>query len=103
MPNVCRGCRIPWRSSLQLSFVSVHQLGTSETDDIFPFHTDTDECAENTDGCEQMCTDTDGSFECFCEDGFRLHSDERSCEGVFPLLNLLEFVHKFTVVSISCT
>ena len=42
---------------------------------------DIDECAENSDGCEQMCTDTDGSFECSCRDGFRLGSDGRSCDG----------------------
>ena len=45
-----------------------------------PF-TDADECTENTDGCEQMCTDTDGSFECSCRAGFRLGSNRMSCDG----------------------
>ena len=49
---------------------------------LFPFtFSDIDECAENTAGCGQMCTDTDGSFECSCKDGFRLASDKRNCDG----------------------
>ena len=48
---------------------------------LYTFHADIDECAENTDGCEQMCTDTDGSFECSCGDGFSVSSDGKSCDG----------------------
>ena len=41
---------------------------------------DINECAESA-GCEEMCTDTDGSFECSCRDGYRLGSDGKSCDG----------------------
>ena len=46
------------------------------------FFADVDECAGNRGGCQQICTNTDGSFVCSCRDGFRLASDGRSCEGV---------------------
>ena len=50
--------------------------------------TDIDECTENSDGCEHQCTDTDGSFECSCRDGFRLGSDGRSCDGKWTAMKL---------------
>ena len=59
---------------------------------IFVHSSDINECAENSDGCEQMCTDTDGSFVCSCRDGFRLGSDRRSCDGECALFNLLRRV-----------
>ena len=42
---------------------------------------DIDECAESSVVCEQVCTDTDGSFQCSCRNGFRLGSNGRSCDG----------------------
>lgn len=42
---------------------------------------DIDECAENTDGCAQLCTNTVGSFTCGCRTGYDLSSDGRTCQG----------------------
>ena len=42
---------------------------------------DIDECAENSDGCAQNCTDTDGSYTCSCEVGYDLAYDGRGCNG----------------------
>ena len=42
---------------------------------------DIDECMANTDGCEQGCTNTDGSFMCTCDSGFTLDSNARTCSG----------------------
>ena len=38
----------------------------------FCFHTDIDECVEESDNCDDnaICTNTDGSFTCECESGF---------------------------------
>ena len=39
-----------------------------------------DECLANTaDGCDQLCTNTIGSFRCSCINGYTLSSDGRSC------------------------
>ena len=43
--------------------------------------TDVDECQSDTDGCQHNCTNTDGSYECYCLDGYRLDTDNHSCTG----------------------
>ncbi|TRY64913.1 hypothetical protein DNTS_024602 [Danionella cerebrum] len=40
--------------------------------------TDVDECKE-VHGCSQKCVNTPGSFECLCEEGFRLDEDRKKC------------------------
>ena len=40
---------------------------------------DVDECLLTP--CEQLCNDTEGSFTCSCEDGYRLNDDGRTCDG----------------------
>ena len=42
---------------------------------------DIDECAANTDGCEQVCLDTPGSYTCSCQPGYILNRDSRTCTG----------------------
>ena len=44
--------------------------------------TDINECAELTDGCAQICVDTDGSYHCSCDSGYSLSSDNFGCNGV---------------------
>ncbi len=44
-------------------------------------YTDVDECAEDTDGCEQTCTNNNGSFLCSCNTGFTLTFDNLGCDG----------------------
>lgn len=41
--------------------------------------TDVDECLNTP--CGQLCTNTDGSFECSCMSGYKLQEDRRTCEG----------------------
>ena len=40
---------------------------------------DINECAGDIDDCDQICTNTNGSFQCSCNSGYNLSSDERSC------------------------
>uniref|UniRef100_A0A1B0G546 Metalloendopeptidase n=1 Tax=Glossina morsitans morsitans TaxID=37546 RepID=A0A1B0G546_GLOMM len=40
---------------------------------------DNDECSNRNGGCEHMCQNTFGSFECLCRDGFILHGNGRNC------------------------
>ena len=48
---------------------------------MLPFSpTDVDECAEGTDNCQQVCTNTHGSFRCSCNTGLSLQSDGHSCQ-----------------------
>ena len=49
---------------------------------LYPFlSVEVNECLDNNGGCDDTCTNTDGSFECSCPPGFRLASDERTCNG----------------------
>ncbi len=42
---------------------------------------DIDECQLLNGGCEQNCTNLDGSYECSCYDGFTLDAATNSCTG----------------------
>ena len=42
---------------------------------------DVDECLTAS-TCEQICTNTDGSFVCGCFAGYRLMADTGNCEGI---------------------
>lgn len=48
---------------------------------LSPSLKDIDECELHNGGCEHFCKNTIGSFECNCRKGFKLLSDERSCQG----------------------
>ena len=40
-----------------------------------------DECQRLLDNCQQECINTEGSFNCSCNEGFELQDDEHTCEG----------------------
>ena len=40
---------------------------------------DTDECKKNLSNCNQFCTNTLGSYFCFCERGYELDTDNHTC------------------------
>ena len=43
---------------------------------------DINECAEESDGCAHLCTNTISSYYCTCyNDGYALQSDEHDCQG----------------------
>ena len=44
-------------------------------------HTDFDECQNMNGLCEQICHNTNGSYECTCRSGFELLGNGHSCEG----------------------
>ena len=44
---------------------------------------DVNECAEGSSGCEQSCTNTEGSFQCECNAGYMLAGNGLSCIGTF--------------------
>ncbi|ELU10986.1 hypothetical protein CAPTEDRAFT_120580, partial [Capitella teleta] len=49
---------------------------------------DTNECDTDNGGCEQTCTDSEGSFTCGCRTGFSRSVDASSCDGQ---LNITDF------------
>ena len=41
---------------------------------------DKDECAVNNGGCQHICKNTVGSYECACHNGFTLHENKHDCK-----------------------
>lgn len=46
-----------------------------------PTSSDINECLMNNGGCDHFCRNTVGSFECGCQKGHKLLTDERTCQG----------------------
>ena len=42
---------------------------------------DINECDEGISGCNQTCTNTNGSYICSCYNGYVLDADDHSCNG----------------------
>ena len=41
---------------------------------------DVNECAGDH-GCHHLCNNTDGSFHCYCNPGYMLHTNGTNCTG----------------------
>lgn len=50
---------------------------------------DIDECADGTSGCDQQCTNTEGSYRCSCRDGFYLGLDDHTCIGKMIFIDII--------------
>ena len=48
---------------------------------VFSCATDVNECEVANGGCEQICNNIYGSFECDCQPGYVLNSDGFNCSG----------------------
>lgn len=46
---------------------------------LFPSLLDVDECQDNNGGCQQICVNTMGSYECQCKEGFFLSDNQHTC------------------------
>ena len=46
------------------------------------YNPDINECDDNNGGCSQICTNTEGSYECSCTNGYVLNSDRHNCSGI---------------------
>ena len=42
---------------------------------------DVNECLSGNGGCTQNCSNTAGSYQCYCDEGYELSSDDHTCVG----------------------
>ena len=62
---------------------------------------DNNECNINNGGCDHVCTNTPGSFQCSCRDGYRLASNGQTCTGRCCHYNIVPSVIKFLTLECS--
>ena len=63
---------------------------------IYNVFADINECA-NTSLCEHTCINTNGSFNCLCDDGYSLADDGRTCIDINECLADLNRCQQFCV------
>ena len=52
---------------------------------VWKFHViflDIDECKKGIDGCEKICENIPGSFQCSCPNGTALNADGKTCDDI---------------------
>ena len=49
------------------------------------FSSDTNECSDGTHNCSQICTNTNGSYTCGCNDGYHIDFDNVTCNGMYKM------------------
>lgn len=62
----------------------------------FIFLLDFNECQLNNAGCEHICANSEGSYNCDCRKGFKLKDDKFGCEGKFGIRSLFAWEKKPT-------
>lgn len=45
---------------------------------------DINECSVNNGGCQQLCVNTPGDYECLCHSNYKLHWNKKDCVGKVP-------------------
>ena len=62
---------------------------------------DINEChSEQENNCDQICTNTIGSYNCSCGSGYLLNEDGFQCDGTVTLLLFLSFIFSNFIASI---
>lgn len=66
---------------MQIQRISYHKIFEAEIITcICSIVSDKDECAVNNGGCQHICKNTVGSYECACHNGFTLHENKHDCK-----------------------
>ncbi|XP_013385673.1 bone morphogenetic protein 1 [Lingula anatina] len=65
-------------NSLRIEFNSDNSV--QKTGFLATFFTDKDECAVDNGGCQHICKNTVGSYQCACNNGYQLHENKHDCK-----------------------
>ena len=66
------------RTCVTMAFYLYSQIAPNMIYNLYRL--DINECAEDH-GCDHLCNNTDGSFHCYCNPGYMLHSNGTTCTG----------------------
>ena len=64
---------------------SLHTCGVLIVCYIRVLCADINECSVGIHTCDQDCVNTNGSYQCTCQDGYVLGGDNSTCEGIVNL------------------
>lgn len=64
---------------MRIEFVSDNSIQKSGFE--ANYFIDRDECSTNNGGCQNICKNTIGSYQCLCNNGFVLHENKHDCVG----------------------
>ena len=53
---------------------------------------DIDECSSNNGGCSQGCSNTIGSYRCYCNSGYSLSNNNATCSGMLFCITRIWFL-----------
>ena len=59
---------------------------------MFDLSVDVDECQTGEHNCSHNCSNTLGSFECKCKDGYSLQGDRTTCAGMHAFMSAYVYV-----------
>ena len=59
------------------------------------FMTDKNECSISNGGCEHLCENTEGSYQCSCQGDYRLHTNNKDCIGLIIIDFMSEILFHF--------
>ena len=63
------------------------------------FVIDINECVDNNGGCSQICSNTDGSFECECYNGYDfIENSTTDCKGTLKNFNNNFSCHHYQIL-----
>ena len=86
-------------SSIQLQEYNKTCVGKKiysiEMNAIFAAILDVDECTVIMNGCNQNCTNTNGSFFCSCQNGHELQNDNKTCIGKCMFIRIFFSLYVF--------
>lgn len=82
------------------SFFGYNSVSSVSIKIVLYFPLDVDECALRNGGCDHICKNKQGSFECRCKVGYKLTSDRKTCIGKITLCNIYMIItHRFLGLS----
>ena len=89
-----------WRSDLYNLYVIIpwkSLVGRLKLVEFLPylFSSDVDECGVGDGGCEHICINSAGSFQCHCFSGYTLVNGSQ-CEGILLLFAIASLLYQLT-------
>lgn len=72
---------LPGLLSVQGQGLGLDPCGSLPTQAPLVVSPDIDECTITNGGCDTHCSNSEGSYECSCSEGYALMPDKRSCAG----------------------